>query len=188
MTTLALKYTVSLEDLVAFNEDYFLTSESFQRRFRKERLMLPGVFVIGGITFALLTFVESSNSTSRYLIGIFTFLLCLAPGILIFALTPRSSLKGTRMRARNAYSEGKNVTLLGEQELVLDSMALVVRNRFFESRYNWEALEKVTSTDSYIFIYISATSAIVIPKQAIIEGNWQEVTNLIEEKLKVASI
>ncbi len=87
------------------------------------------------------------------------------------------------MRAKNAYSEGKNVTLLGYQELILDSHALVVRNEYFESRYTWEALEKMSLSANHIFVYVSVGSAIVIPRQSINEKVYQDVENFLKKKL-----
>lgn len=188
MTSIKINYTVTIEDLVAFNEDYFLNSAILQKRFRKERLFVLASFLIGGLIFAFLALIDNPNSSSRYLFSIFICFLCLAPGLLIYAFIPRSTKNTIKTRAKKAFSEGKNTTLLGYQELVLDAKAITVRNEYFESSYTWEALEKMSLTANHIFVYISVGSAIVIPKQSIDKEQLQAVESFLEEKLGAQSV
>ena len=183
MTILSLRYTVAIEDLVAFNEDYHLKSARVQKQFQKERFLVLLPFLIGGFVFGTLSFIDDSNSSSPYLFSIFICLLCVIPGVLIYAFIPRSTRNSIKTRAKTAYSEGRNLTLLGDQELALDSDTLTVRNEYFESRYTWKALEKMSLTSNHIFVYINVGSAIVIPKQSINEGHIQDVESFLKEKL-----
>ena len=185
MTSLITNYTVEIEDLVAFNEDYFLKSESLQKRFRRERLLVLAPFILGGIVFALPAFTDDSNSSSRYLLGIFISLLCVGPGLLIYAFIPRSTQRSLRTRARNLYSQGKNLALLGYQELILDSNTITVRNEYFECKHTWKKKKKMSLTADHIFVYVSVGSAIIIPKQGIDKQQLRHLESFLEEKLKL---
>lgn len=183
MTSLNTNYTVEIEDLVAFNEDYFLKSASLQKRFRRERLMVLAPFILGGILFALLALIGETNSLSRYLFSIFIAMLCAGPGLLIYAFIPRSTQRSIRKRTKNLYSQGNNLALLGHQELVLDSSTITVRNEYSECKYTWDAVEKMSLTANHIFVYVSAGSAIIIPKQSMDKQQLQHLESFLEEKL-----
>lgn len=184
MTSLITNYTVEIEDLVAFNEDYFLKSENLQKRFRRERLFVLAPFVLGGIVLALIV-LDASNSSCRYVFSIFMSMLCVAPGLLIYAFIPSSTQRAIRMRAKKLYSQGKNLALLGHQELILDSNTITARNEYSECKYAWEAVEKMSLTADHIFVYVSVGSAIIIPKQGIDKQQLQHMESFLEEKLKL---
>ena len=184
MSQLSLKYTVSNDDLVAFNEEYFFNSETIRRRFQKERAVVLGTFIFAGLAFALLAINEDSASKSNYWAGLFIFFLCLVPGLLIFALIPRTTLKSIRANANSIYASGKNLTLVGQQELLLSPDSAVVRNEFYEAKYNWQVIEKMEETNDYIFLYVSSVSALIIPKRAINEGSWQDAVKYLAEKVQ----
>ena len=186
MTTLILKYNLNLEDLITFNEDYLRHSESFQKNLHKQQLVYLGGFLLAGFLFVLLGFQNSPDSSIDLLTSTIVLLLCTTPGILIFALLPRLTYKSVHSRAKQALAQGKNVTLIGNQELRLNSNAITVHNNFHESRYSWAAIEKIISTTDYIYIFYSAVNAIIIPKHTIVQGDWQKVENLVRAKLNAA--
>jgi hypothetical protein len=183
MTTLVLKYTTSIEDLLAFTEYYQRNSVSFRRNLRKQQFLYLGGSLIGGLLFAYLALQDKSDPEGSVLTGILALLLCASPGILIFALLPRMTYKSACSQIRKAFEDGKNTTIFGEQELTINDDALTIRGNFHELRMMWEAIEKMCTTPNHIFLYTSAASGIVIPKQSVLDGDWRTAERILQEKI-----
>ena len=74
-------------------------------------------------------------------------------------------------QARRSLAQGANKTVLGPRELELSGNELLSRTAFVESRMRLEVVERVVSDGAHTFIYLGTMLAIVIPHDAVSEGD-----------------
>ena len=51
-------------------------------------------------------------------------------------------------------------------------VGLSARSEYGESKIMWSGIERIGSTPDYTFIFVNATSAIILPKYRILEGDY----------------
>lgn len=178
-----LKYRIELEDLITYSEDHQRNSPLVQSNIRKQRFIFLILFILLGFIFSLSFFQGSSDTTGNIFMGSLVCLLCAIPGLLFFAFWPRRWYKTVRSSVEKAYSGGRNLTLLGEHELEINEDGITTRNDYYETRYYWGAFEKWMSTPTHFYLYNSAVSAVVIPKNKVIEGNWPAIESILKGKV-----
>ena len=69
------------------------------------------------------------------------------------------------------YGEGKNKTILGEHILEITDTEIIDKTEPSEQRTRISAVELIGSNAEYVFIYIGALSAHIIPRNNILEGD-----------------
>lgn len=76
---------------------------------------------------------------------------------------------------KRSYGEhGRNRSVLCEHVLEVTPEALVERTPFGETHSKWNSIEAVEESKGYLFIYIQAHAAHVVPKSSLAEGDAQE--------------
>jgi hypothetical protein len=83
-----------------------------------------------------------------------------------FVTYPRTHQRTLDRTARQLLDEGRNAALRCEQFLSIDKHGVASSSSVGESRVSWEAVERVEETERHIFLYVTSTSAHVIPKWA----------------------
>jgi hypothetical protein len=182
-----LNYRIDLEDLLTFSEYHQRNSKAFQSNLRRQRFIFLGLFILLGIFTGISTFQVSTDTVTNIFMGSSFCLLCATPGLLYFAILPRLWYRRVRNSVEKAYTGSRNLTLLGEHELEFDESGLTTRNDYYETKYNWGAFEKWISTPTHIYVYNSAVSAIVIPKNKFTEGDLQAIESTLRAKVPAAS-
>ncbi len=79
---------------------------------------------------------------------------------------PWSYKRSIKKYVRRMYSEGKNKRLICKHKLSIAPEGIVETTDIGEASIRWSAVEKVESSDKYIFIYTSAVGAIIVPRGA----------------------
>lgn len=103
---------------------------------------------------------------------------------IVFIMFPRWYRNASMKQARRLYSEGTNKNILGRQILDLDNDGLVIRSESGEEHTNWSAVERIETTPDYAFVYIGAISAHVIPRAKVVEGNFAEFVESVQQILR----
>lgn len=67
---------------------------------------------------------------------------------------------------KRILKEGRNRSVLGRHEIVLEESKLIERTSLNEMHNDWSGIERVLENDRYIFIYVSGSQAHPIPKRA----------------------
>ncbi len=107
--------------------------------------------------------------------------LCGAVGAIVvtilYAMTPkqlRSKFWNLRLDplVRKLYAEGKNQATLGRKEIELEDDALTIRSTVSETTVLLRAIERIASIDQYTFIYLGSIEAIVVPRNKVIDGDY----------------
>ncbi len=151
---MTISYTVTIDDLVAFNLQYHQSSAASRQRQRQGQRLLAGLPLLCGLGMALA--MQSAVP-----------LLAAAAVAAWAALTYPARLRQAISRAVvRAYREGRNLALLGDHALDFGADGFEVRTAVSRLFYAYEAIERVEVTDSHTFIYVGANQAFIIPHTA----------------------
>lgn len=168
-----LRYTLSLDDLVALNMYYSKRSPHMKRT-----LALTYLLTVGFCFFALLLVVAYLR-TQRWFLALFN--------TLLYAFLVQYVLFGRKKRIRRLYAEGKNKGLIGPHELEITEQDLVERTQVGERHTQWSAIDGVSTTPGHTFIFLSALEAHVIPRTTILDGNYEDFVNEVKKRTTVAT-
>ena len=148
-----IQFTNSIDDIVSFSWHHFRHSKSLQRWYRIGFLVGP----IFGAIYAVLFARWSLPSRIA---------LALAVAVAWAVWMWMYYRWWIPYSARKLTGEGKNKGLLGGHTITITEEGLTETTEVNESRSSWEGIEKIEENEQYIFIYISAYQAHVIPKCA----------------------
>lgn len=148
---------VTMADLLAFNAYHMRTSPVIQRQLLVGRCMLTGLALLLGIGI-----IFAGSGTVDVSDLIFILLIC----VISFAIYPYLIRRSSMKTIEKLALEGKNKGMLGDQKLELASEALVVTTQSSTSTMNWSAVERIATTDDHAFLYVSAISALMVPRNA----------------------
>ncbi len=154
-----IRYTVSLDDIVAFNRFHCSNSRTAKRvRLRCDILVAAVWLGAGGLSSAL------HHSFVPLIIG-GAFALCWC------VTSKRRSASQCAKLARKFFEEGKNKGSLGAQLLRLSEDGVEESNDYGSKFTRFNAIERVESTDQHTFIFTGAASAYIIPHGKVVEGD-----------------
>ena len=156
-----LRYSITIEDLVAFNRFHNLHSPELIRQRRLVTVILPVAALIAITVMAVL---------SR---DLWSFLFPFLVIILYMAFLRRAYGTAFDKKVRRLYSEGKNRAALGAHGLSIDEDGLTSETEVSSSTISFKGIEKIESSPTHTFIYMSAMSAMVIPKGSVTEGDYE---------------
>jgi len=89
-----------------------------------------------------------------------------------------------RRSARKMYAEGQNRGV-GELEwLEATEAGLIAVDELSEGRFDWRMVERVVNTADYLFIYVSAVKAVIVPKLRVTEGDVGAFVREVEERVR----
>ena len=77
---------------------------------------------------------------------------------------PRRESKGRVLD--KVLFKGKNKSMFGWRRVSLTDRTFIEESEFGNLSRSWEGVEKVAATDDYLYIYLSAVSAIFVPRRA----------------------
>ncbi len=151
------EYERTLEDLVEFNLFHIAHSPSLQRQ-----ILLTRVFISLLIFFLTLGASYLLAGTLKPLAYISS--ISIIGSAIFFVIYPSINRSSCIRRTRKLLSEDDNNAILGRQIITASSEGLFCETDAGESKLNWSSIAKVVQNDDYIFLYIGAVNAIIIPK------------------------
>lgn len=171
-----IKYNVEAEDHLKFNEYHFEHSPTMRRIKRVATIYSPlSIF----IALSLVGIIEKSWA--------FPIVGFIVSSIYAFG-APRRLQKRIQRTTEKFLSEGSNKGAFGEQQLELREDGIYNTSPSGTQTTFWDAVERIKQTETHGFIYISSTSAHVIPSQKIIEGNFDDFMQSARNQAKVTPI
>jgi hypothetical protein len=150
-----LQYDLTVDDLVAFNKHHIWHSPTCRRSYYWN--------LIGGIVTGLLVAI---------LIGVFygtpewTLLYCAILVPLCWLFWRVYYRVAMARRLRKLYREGENRGLAGAHVLITDDEGFTSKGQMGEGKLKWAVVERTVEDKDYLYVYISAVSALIIPKRA----------------------
>ena len=112
------------------------------------------------------TLIRYSPISSFVLGGIF--------GGVMYFVTPYIYKRNIVGQVRKLLKEGSNMSLLGHYEMHLSPDEIQYKMLASETKLKWSSVDKVVQNDRYIFIYIGAIQALIIPKSAFPSNSQQK--------------
>lgn len=170
------EFNCNEEDLVEFNLFHYAHSPSYKRQVLIIQILMA-VLIFGCVAS---TFIRYLPVGSFVLGGIFG-------GIMYFVIPYiyKRSLVG---QVRKLLKEGSNISLLGKYEMRLSPDEIHYKTLASETKIKWSSINKVVQNDKYIFIYIGAVQALVIPKSAFTSIEQQkEFLDYVNSNVKLPS-
>ncbi len=155
------EYTLTLDDYIAFQHYMMRTSPALRRP------IWMGYAAIVVLISLLFYFNEGWKSWENVLFS----LAFLVGGLALYAWLVRSSAGYT---ARRLMKEGKNKGTFGQHTLKLGQDGVVETTEVGETRASWAGVERVTESETYIFIFLSSSMAHVIPKRSFASATQAE--------------
>ena len=168
-----LRYSLTMDDVIASTRHWEAGSPAYAARQARGIWGLPILFLYLGVMAA--AFSQWLAAAAMALLAV----------IVHFRLR-RSFGRGRDNLYRKIFSEGRNASLLGDHTATLADDGLLIRSAVSESKYLWAGIEKVVSTDTHTLIYVGSISNFVLPRNAILEGNYNEFVKALQERLAAA--
>lgn len=102
-------------------------------------------------------------------------------------LLPKLIYKKTRKEIIGLYGEGKNTHFLEKNTVTLSPEGINKAGVTAETKISWSGVERIEESDKYLFIYISAVSALLIPREAFTdESHYVSFRQYLEKYLALA--
>lgn len=170
---MTLTYKLELEDWLAFNRFYRQNTPVVQKQMRMTTIVFTLLLTMGIFsTLVVLQKRVEAEALISSLIG----------GALLYFMITRSSETSADKSARQIYESGQNKTLRELVTLTIHPNYIETISALSESKMKWPLVEKIAATADYIFIYISANNALIIPKRTFeTEDQRQQCIKLLQQ-------
>ncbi|QSA98595.1 YcxB family protein [Methylococcus sp. EFPC2] len=153
-----IEYEVREQDLIAFNEHQISESQATQKFMRRHQAVVPGVIV----SISLLLFFYYKDIPTALFAGVV--------GVLWGSGVPAYFKWSWRKQVRAMYTEEEKTCILGHYTLRTEPKELVEISERGESRIAWDDILRVEVTKRHVFIFVSSTAALIIPRKAVKKG------------------
>lgn len=91
-------------------------------------------------------------------------------GATMLTMAP-SIRKKSSMHAVAMYSSEANATLFGPRTMEINPDGILSISDNATALYKWEAFRSITATDTHAFLTVGSMMALIIPRDAVAEGN-----------------
>jgi hypothetical protein len=152
------EFDLTLEDLVIFQEYHSAHSPMIRSQFRRAWGRLPVAVIVLWLVLAVW-----SGQFSQFAADEWPWLLFVP--FYLFML-PWRWHRAQRKNALALLNEGENKGIIGRQRITITPETITQSNAYREVRTRWEAVEKIVRSEHYAYIYVSAYSAHILPRQA----------------------
>ena len=173
-----IEYEFREEDLIHFNEVQFTRNEEIQANIRKNRWLVPAVMgLIGGFYY----FYYGDKNSAAYIVVIATLWGWLSPKIMMLDL---------RRQILNNYTAKEKNAMFGVYTLTIDPTQanyLIEKSPSGKHKMLWEDLVRVEYSKHYVYIYITLSTALVIPLETIKNGDVLAFATQAEKMIERAS-
>jgi hypothetical protein len=170
-----IRYSITLDDLVAFNLYHFDHSPTV-RRTRFAAVWSTPIFMM--VAFAVLTFV-TANADRAVVFLLFMLVFCV---VWILAIPPFLRWSVKRNTAK-LYGDLQSKEIFSPQELELTDTKLIKRTAVNESAVLLEWILQVARTDDHTFVFLNAVSAHIIPRASVDERDYADFVAALEQRV-----
>lgn len=166
-----IKYNVTIDDLVAFNQFYHKHS-AYGRRIKRTWGL---VFPLGLFLFFCLIGVSQKDWVAPIVGGVFA-------GLIIWGNAGGGWRKRIGKTVRKMYEEGSNKSAVGLHELELNEYGIIVKDQYGESTHSWDGIERLGFTPDYTFIFISSVAGFSIRGTTVVEGDYSAFVSNLKQR------
>lgn len=162
---LEIEYEFREKDLIHYNEKQLDNSPDVQKKFRQNRLIVPGIITIIGL-FYWSYYGDKYSALYVILLGV--------AWAFIVPLVLRWDL---RRQVLINYTDKEKLAMFGPYKLTIEPKALVEKSPSGKNRMEWKELLRVEQDEQYAYIYVDVGTALIIPKETVTKGNLDEFIN-----------
>jgi len=152
---LELSYDVTLEDVTAFAVFHDSHSPALRRRRRILRVGMATLLAVIAASVAAL-----ARAPVLGFVG-------LGFAFAFWWIFPKRYELGLRQSVAKLHHEGKNLDVLGPTRLALDEEFVTEATPARDVRTRWAAIERCVESDDHIFLYVTGSTAVIVPKRAL---------------------
>ncbi len=159
---MSISFTLSTDDLIAFNLHHLRCSPTARRTYWKTLLVPPLIWTLVclGLSRLAVTPERTWPESIRDLLPLFLG----AP--LYLVMFPLLHKRSISRQLRALWREGGNASVLGDHRIEIMPDGICQTNNSGLTQRKWSAIEKVSISDDHVFLYLSAASAFIIPKRS----------------------
>lgn len=155
--SMTIRYQLTIDDWLALNRFYHKTSPIMQKQFRKVRMIYAFIAMLSAFT----TIFSIAKKIDMALI-----VAVMIVGLILYVGTANVVKTQADKNARKLYESGQNKTLREVTTLTVSPDYIESQSVLLESSIKWPLVEKIAIEEDYIFIFVSADQAIIIPNRA----------------------
>ena len=160
---MTISYENKFRDLVAFNFHNVIRS--------------PITLVCWAAVLVLMCQLAYQASKAEQMLVRMIVVIVMATIVLLVFLTLYGLMSFVSMISR------KNRTLLTQNTLTLTEEFLISESEYGRSETKWKAVQKLVRKRNYLFIYVAQYSALVIPRRAVPDPDWDIIHDFCVRKL-----
>jgi len=169
-----IEFEVRPEDIAVFARFHFKASRTLRRAMLLQKVLLVLAFVI-----SVTGWLRSPESLGYPVLAA----ACILGFIWIMYGEPRRYVRNMlRMRG-----EGKRGNDPVYSEMTMHDDGLSVADRIAQARVSWDGIEKVEVLEDHCLLYVSGTSALIIPRATVTVGDYEAFVTGLTNRLKKKS-
>jgi hypothetical protein len=170
-----LRYENTMADMLALQEFWITRMPAGKRTIAVNRW--AGVATCFGIVMIGLPAIGSGKAPIAL-----CFLLAVLGSVLTFVVTPFVVRRMGIYQTRKLNSAENNKGALGEQEIEVIADGLIARTPYHETKLAWAGLDGIESTSEHTFLFTGAMSALIIPHNRLLEGDYRAFMTELAER------
>jgi len=173
-----LEYSISLEDVIAFNNHHMESTPSIRRKLSVMRF----VWAFAPLLAIWLISTVEGMDPGKAMWVIAAVAICVSSPIYI--LQPFFLRWLSKRQVAKSYSSEKARALLGEREIKIAGNALVEKTSEGEIQTGYDLINRIDVNDSYLFVYATNSRVHIIPKGSVRSGNFDEFQAELKKKAR----
>ena len=149
-------YELTRQDFIEYNIFLHLNSKESRKSMQKNRFLLPTLYLILAYPISIISELPFWWWA--------TFLTIIS--VVWILKYPKWFNKLIAKKVGKMLDEGNNVGLLGNRTLEITETELISVRQAGETKIKWEAVERISETEDYLFLCTASIQACIIPTRA----------------------
>jgi hypothetical protein len=166
-----IEFEFEMEDWMNFQKNYLQKSKQFKR----SKITVAAIFPLVVVLFTVLDLLKEEFSSVKFIFfgGL---------SILWIIYYPKYLLKKTLDKTKKMMEDGDSSGILGRHKIILNNEGFIHIAPESEQTIKWSGIKKIEESNSYYFLYNTAVSAIIIPKDKIL-NNIEQLDKLLKNNI-----
>ena len=169
---LQIKYEFEMDDWMALQKHHLQQSKPFKNSVLLITILVP-------VFFSLFLLMHLIRGEFNIIIAIIFAVL----SVFWLIFFPKRAMSIFLPRIKRRLENGDNSSVLGWHTLTFTDKDILQIKPELETRIQWSGIQNVGVNDAYIFIYLTTISAIVIPKNKLVNKDLEQLIALLDRKV-----
>jgi len=164
-------FDFTIEDWMAFQSHFVEKAKNYKLTRMVTALMVPLVFTCLIVYDVLLDNIK-----------IVSYLIYMIFSIIWIIYTLKTYKRSYLKKVRKILLNGDNSGILGSHEVIFNDDGVTHIQPQSEEKVLWAGIKKVEENDDYFFLFVTAISALIIPKKKI-EKDLNAIVDILDENI-----